>query len=449
MATIGKLVVTLTAKTAKFKSGLGKAAQVAKKFGKAIFSAGGKVAALGAAAVLAAATGLAVLISKSLDSIDVLGKLASTLDDSTARIAGLRFAANLAGASSATLDKGLKQLTRRIGEAKTGTGEAVDAFKALGLSAVDLAKKMPSQAIIDVAEAINKLPTVAEKVDTAFKLFGRSGVDLINTFAAGREGLEDMIKEAEDFGIAVNNIEAKQIENANDAVTRMKKSFEGLITQLTKKVAPILESIATKLTGLGTAGQSAASVVEIAWLKAIRGLAPVKKFFDDFRAGLLQLQSFKIKREAGKLIFRRIGTTGENREALDAQIATLRAQNAAIQDQITGIQSAETLTELVDRLINNAERRAGQQLKAAEPKPPPGLFETVFNENFLNKVFDRLEAEEAKRQAEFAAARDLFRTEPNAAEQEQLDNAKALLDAFLEVVQLLKNPPPTVLQIGN
>ena len=79
--------------------------------------------------------GLGALIKSSLAVGDALGKTADKLGTTTEALAGLRHAADLTGVSNKTLDTSMQRLTRRLSEAKAGTGAAVKGLDALGLSA--------------------------------------------------------------------------------------------------------------------------------------------------------------------------------------------------------------------------------------------------------------------------------------------------------------------------
>ncbi len=89
---------------------------------------------------LAGAAGLGLLVKSSLDSIDALGKTASKLGVTTAELQKLRYASELAGVETRTVDMAVQRFTRRLSEAARGTGEAKDALIELGLTACDGAK---------------------------------------------------------------------------------------------------------------------------------------------------------------------------------------------------------------------------------------------------------------------------------------------------------------------
>jgi len=122
--------------------GLKKLGKVAKKMGKGLTSAFGKVAKsllsfkAGLIAV-AGVAGMGLMIKSSIQVIDKLGKVSSKLGVTSQELQRFRFAAKLAGVEETALDMGLQRFIRRVGEAAQGTGEAKDALKKMGIQLTD------------------------------------------------------------------------------------------------------------------------------------------------------------------------------------------------------------------------------------------------------------------------------------------------------------------------
>ncbi|WP_238358258.1 hypothetical protein [Piscirickettsia salmonis] len=175
MATIGSLVVNLSANSAQLVKSLTKAELASKNFSKKV-QRNLKNTTLAFAAVSTAATGaVAVMISKSSDSIDLLAKTSDKLGVTTEALASLRHAAELTGVSQNKLDMGLQRMTRRLSEAAAGTGEARKALVELGLDAEHLNQLSPDAAFKEVARAMENVEGQSDKVRLAFKLFDSEG----------------------------------------------------------------------------------------------------------------------------------------------------------------------------------------------------------------------------------------------------------------------------------
>jgi len=143
----------------------------------------------GAAAVAAGAAATAALVRSGLESVDALAKTSDKLGVTTQALASLRFAAEQTGVETNKFDVALQRFTRRLADAASGTGPAVKAFDALGLSAQQLIKLSPDQALAKVADQMNKVENQSQRVSLAFKLFDSEGVDLVNTLKLGSDGL--------------------------------------------------------------------------------------------------------------------------------------------------------------------------------------------------------------------------------------------------------------------
>jgi len=208
---------------------------------------GGAVASTKTAIVgLVGAAGFGALISSSLRAGDSLAKTASKIGVTTEALSGLRYAAELTGVSSETMDMALQRFTRRASEAALGTGEAVNALKELNLDAESLVKLPLDKQMGLVADAMAGVGTQSDRVRLAMKLFDSEGVALVNTLAGGSVALETMAEEADDLGISLSGVDAKAIEDANDAFTRAKTAIMGVVQAMTVEFAPVIEDLSDR-----------------------------------------------------------------------------------------------------------------------------------------------------------------------------------------------------------
>ena len=230
--------VAITADASKFVRGMKTAKTSLNDVGTSLFSV--KNAVIG----LAGAGGFGLLVKSSLETVDALAKTSDKLGITTEKLAALRHAAEQTGVSSNTLDMALQRMTRRIAEAARGTGEAKDALKELGLDARALANSSPDKAFSAIAESMTDVENQSDKVRLAFKLFDSEGVNLVNTLDLGKEGLNAAALEAEQFGIAINRVDAAKIERANNALLKVKASSKGIGQQIAVGLSPHIESAA-------------------------------------------------------------------------------------------------------------------------------------------------------------------------------------------------------------
>ena len=254
MATISTLAVNLIARTSVFDKKMRNSTKGVKTFQSRAKSAALTLAkfasGLGAAAGIG---GMGFMIKQTMTMIDQTAKLSDRIGITTEALVGLRHAAGIAGVSMEALDKSLEIFVRRMGEVKSGSGEAKRGLEALGLSAERMIKLTPERALGVIADRINNLKTQAEKAAAAYFLFGRSGAQLLNLFEKGSAGLAEMQLEAEKLGLTFNRIDAAKVEAANDAITRMKAAFQGVANVITIELAPAIEKIADGLVPISKA----------------------------------------------------------------------------------------------------------------------------------------------------------------------------------------------------
>lgn len=172
------------------------------------------------------------------ETVDRMSKLAATAGQTYAEFAGLAFAGDLAGVGMDALSAALRKSDRVFVDAQRGAKTAQDAFASIGLSVDQLVGKTSAERFEQIAGAINALPDPAQKTAAAMKIFGKSGADLLPLFATGAEGIRQAREEFERFGGALTNTQATNVEEMNDAWTRVKASIQGIITQVVAQLSP-------------------------------------------------------------------------------------------------------------------------------------------------------------------------------------------------------------------
>ena len=236
MAENTKIIISAVDKT---KKGFGSVGRALGGLTKSIFSM--RTALIGVAGV----AGFGFLVKSSLNATDSLKKTADKIGTTTEALSKLRFAADLTGIATTTMDMALQRFTRRTAEAAKGTGEAKGALKALGLNARALVNMPLDQRMLALADAFAKETNEAQKLALAFKLFDSEGAALVVTLGKGRDGLNEMFGEAKALGIVMSGDAAEGVEDANDALTKLATLFKGVRDQVVAKLAPAIEALAT------------------------------------------------------------------------------------------------------------------------------------------------------------------------------------------------------------
>lgn len=255
-AVIGALRVVLGADTVAFDKGLKDAEKSLARFQANIAKVG---TALGVG-IAGAATAFGVAIGKAITNADELGKTAQKIGIPVEELSKLKHAADLSGVSMETLQGSVSRLARNMSEAATtSTSQAARAFSALGINVrnTDGSLRSSSEVIADVAGRFETMKDSAGKTALAISIFGRSGAELIPLLNAGKNGLNDMMKEAEALGIVIDTKTAKAAEAFNDNLTRLQRVFTGVATKIAAELSPSLAVLTTQVVDYAKANNVA------------------------------------------------------------------------------------------------------------------------------------------------------------------------------------------------
>lgn len=178
----------------------------------------------------------------------------------------LKYAGDLAGVSTETLETGLSRLSRSAFNAALGSKEAGFAYRTLGVSVTgaDGQIKSSDQLLEDVASRFQTLPDGIKKTALAQELFGRGGKELIPLLNKGRAGIEELRAEAQKYGVVLDSetIEAslrweEQQKHLKAAVTGLRNAIGSVfLKRLTDVIDKIADWIAANrnLIATGVAG---------------------------------------------------------------------------------------------------------------------------------------------------------------------------------------------------
>lgn len=222
--------------------------------------------------------GLGLLIKRSLEATDRIGKLSSVLGFSVKELQTFKLASQIGGVELETFSKGVRRLVDNFGDFMDGTGEAKKTFEALGISVEEANKLSGDQfAILGlVADRLNLVTNSTDKLKFAIEIFGGRGAELINVLKGGSEQIEEFRKQSEQFG-ALNEQQVKQVEDLNDSIVRLKTSFSNITNQIVANLSPALtgmiddfnESLTTTETGESRISEVAKSI-SLSIIEAVR-----------------------------------------------------------------------------------------------------------------------------------------------------------------------------------
>lgn len=236
-AVIGALRVILGADSAALEKGLKDAQGSLDKFAANVNKSGVAMAA----ALTTALLGIGLAVKGAINEADKLGKMAQSVGVPVEELSRLKHAADLSGVSLESLGKGFGRLSKNMMEAATDAkGTAGQAFAAIGVSVknADGTLKNSSEMMTELAGKFAVMKDGAGKTALAMALFGRAGAELIPMLNLGKQGLAEMLAEADELGIVIDSKTARSAEAFNDNLTRMSKITSGIVLKVTAEMLP-------------------------------------------------------------------------------------------------------------------------------------------------------------------------------------------------------------------
>lgn len=220
--------------------------QLARGLGGVGVAARGVAKAIGGIAI---ATGLGVAgIRSMISSGDQLAKQADRLGLTVDAYSQLRFAASQSGTEMGRFDSAMEGFSKRLGEARAGMG-SLHTF--LGKVSPALLRQIKGakdngEAFEIMAAAMGRIEDPAKRAALASAAFGRSGVVLLNLFAAGPDGIRKLREEYSEIAGSQEDA-ARKSELLTDAMGRIDAAVSGVKAQLLVGLAPALLELAEGL----------------------------------------------------------------------------------------------------------------------------------------------------------------------------------------------------------
>lgn len=199
---------------------------------------------------LAGVTTAIVNVEKALISMtreaasaaDDIATMSSVTGVSTETLQAFAYSAELTDVSVDRIADSLKYTTKSMAEATTGTGEAYEAYRQLGVAITDSNGNLRSAEAVfyDTIDALGKMENGTERDATAMKLMSKSAQELNPLISAGSEALKGYAKEAQSTGYILDDKLIGALLESDDAFQRLQKTQEAVKKQLAAEFAPYL-----------------------------------------------------------------------------------------------------------------------------------------------------------------------------------------------------------------
>lgn len=247
--TLGTLTVDLLVKMGGFEQGMDRAGRVTKQrmreIQKSVDAAAARLKNFVMAGAAVIATGTAItanLVNSARHSIDEQTKLARALGGTVDGIRSLQLAASDSGVEG--MDASLMRLNRRLGAVEMEGGPALETVRRLNLDLERMRDMDVDEKLAYIADSIRDYGGSAQESARHLQQLGFEQQAAIELFRNGGDAIRDARREVHDYGLSLSQVDARKVEMANDAISRMKLAQEGIVQQLTAGLSPALVAMA-------------------------------------------------------------------------------------------------------------------------------------------------------------------------------------------------------------
>ncbi len=222
-----------------------------------------KVATAGGTAIV----GMAMKSAQAADDINTMAKVTGL---STEEIQKYQYAAERIDVDIETLTGSMSKMTKNMMTATKGTGDAYEAFKALGVEFVnqDGTLRDKQEVFAELIDALGKMENETQRDALAMQIFGKSARDLNPLILGGAEDLKKYGEEAEQAGLILSQDALDGANAFQDGIDKLK---------------------ATVTAGIGKMGGQFATSLVPAIEKAIKVIEEVVNFIAKHKALVMAL----------------------------------------------------------------------------------------------------------------------------------------------------------------
>ena len=346
MASLGDLVVNLTANSSGLTSGLK--------------DAEGKLNMFGAAVTAMAAGSVARFVQVGAGFDDMAQRTGVSVE----ALSSLQHVARMSDTSLEALQGSFMKLAKFMGEVRTGSQAATGTLQALGLSASQMLASSPDQQFKLLADAIAGISDPSQQAAAAMSVFGKSAGEILPVLKLGSQGIQALENDAKNLGLVMTGQTAQAAAEADDAIQTLLATVDAAAVSFGANFARPLTVVAGMLSKVASQSKVlisvfAATVVAMYGVsKALQVITIAEQAYAHARRIALALSGPKgWALLAAGLVVAAVSAsvlTDEFRRQNDALQQNLDLQeqqkNAAAQRQNTGGQGRSVLDVRAERL---------------------------------------------------------------------------------------------------
>lgn len=233
----------------KLKKSFANFAKTSENFRKSATSLGAVTLAPLAGALTAVTASVKNSINAFIGYGTGLSDVSSKLGVTKNQLVALQHAAEFAGSSAETMNAGLSVFAKNLANAGQGKNKQLEEMMhKLGISMRDANGNMRTAADLmpELADAIARQHTQAQKAYIANTALGKAGQELIQCMEGGADAFKQAADEAERLGLMMS--EDSKVGELDDSIKLLQKSVLGVQIAIGEKLAPVLSPIFSAMT---------------------------------------------------------------------------------------------------------------------------------------------------------------------------------------------------------
>lgn len=202
-------------------------------------------AIFGTIASAAVNSAFGLMVNDFAQVADETNKLARRVGATAEAIQELDYVAERSGVSINLMRNSIEKLNAKASQAMSGATEMQKVFGELGLSSERIARADPGEQMTLIAEAMQRLPSDADRTRLAMKLFEEEGRAMVTVFEGGSEAIATMREEARKLGL-FSSEDAARAEEYNDRLLDAQMAFKGIKNLVGAALLPSLTDLLVK-----------------------------------------------------------------------------------------------------------------------------------------------------------------------------------------------------------
>lgn len=220
--------------------------------GSAFFNELGSAALKVAGIMATVGAGFKFLVKDAADSGDQILDASKRLGISSKYFQEFQFAASQSGIELENVEGILTKFSKNIGEAASGSGEAIGIFRGLGIKLKDAKGQTKGMTDIlpELADKFKNIKDPALRNAVAMKLFGREGAKMNELLLGGSEGLKKFADEANRLGLVLGDDQLKAADEFNDSWGKLMLTFTRTRDQIGAQLFPVFIELFENLSNM-------------------------------------------------------------------------------------------------------------------------------------------------------------------------------------------------------